>query len=407
MTAMPTRPAAAPDLLAEADVRTAARALLRHPMLVPDRHPDEFRLVRRHQHELVRLFSDGLGYRLVVEPGVARLFKTGLGADSSRGLRRRNDTPFTPRRYAFLALTLAALTQGRRQVMVDELVAGVRSAAVDAGLDVDLDNIHDRRALHSALVALVDLGVLSERDGDLEHWAEQRTQSLLDVHRDRLAVIVSAPLSGCAQPEDVLAVTSAPSAAGGARVAIRRGLAERPVLSVADLTEEQQGWWRRNREREREWFQRWLGLELELRAEGAMAIDPDGDLTDLTFPAAGSAKHFALLLVSELVDVLRAGDQPLDGVTWGRLATSTARQAADRVFANWRRGLRKGHRENPDAVYEEALAILSDAGLVRREERAVLVHAAAARYAPRPELLVAPGARGQRSLFGEEEDAES
>jgi uncharacterized protein (TIGR02678 family) len=398
----PERPPAAPDLLHEADVRAAARALLRSPLLHTDRFPDDFALVRRHQSDLVRLFAEGLGYRLVVETALARLYKTGLGRDASRGLRRRNDAPFTPRRYALVALTLAALTQSRRQVMVDELVAGVRSAAVDAGIDVDLDSIHDRRALHSALVALVDLGVLRERDGDLEHWAERRTQSLLDVHRDRLGVLVAAPLSGCPTPEDVLAVTAAPSAAGGARVAIRRRLAEQPVLSVEDLTNEQRGWWQRNREREREWFQRRLGLELELRAEGAVAIDPDGDLTDVVFPAAGSAKHFALLLVAELVDVLRADEgTALDGVAWARLAASTARQAGDRVFATWRRGLRKDHRENPDAVYDEALGILSAVGLVRRDEGGVLVHAAAARYAPRPELMAAAGPAGQRSLFEE------
>lgn len=274
---------------------------------------------------------------------------------------------------------------------------------MDAGIDVDPDNIGDRRALHSALVALVDLGVLSERDGDLEHWAERRTQSLLDVHRDRLGVVVAAPLAGCQRPDDVLAVTSAPSSAGGARVAVRRRLVEQPVLAVEDLTEEQQGWWRRNREREREWFQRWLGLDLELRAEGAVAIDPGGDLTDVAFPAAGSARHFALLLVSERVDVLRSEEgSRLDGVTWGRLAASTVRQAADRVFSAWRRGLRKDHRENPDLVLDEAVTILTAAGLLRRDGRGVLVHAAAARYAPRPELVAAPGRSGQRSLFEEE-----
>lgn len=138
------------DLLAEADLRAGARALLRRPLLHADAHPDQLALVRRHRDELIRLFADGLGYRLVVEPTMARLYKTGLGADAGRGLRRRNDVPFTPRRYALLALTLAALTQSRRQVMVDELVAGVRSAAADAGIDVDLDNIAERRALHSA-----------------------------------------------------------------------------------------------------------------------------------------------------------------------------------------------------------------------------------------------------------------
>lgn len=400
MIAAPERPAPAPDLLAEADVRRAARTLLRTPLLHGDAHPDELALVRRHREALTRLFADGLGYRLTVEPALARLFKTGLGADAGRGLRRRNDTLFTPRRYALLALTLAALTRSRQQVMVDELVSGVRSAAVDAGIDIDLDTVQDRRALHSALVALVDLGVLSERDGDLEHWAERPTHTLLDVHRDRLAVLIAAPLGRCERPEDVLEVMAVPSAAGGARVAVRRRLAEQPVLSTEDLTDEQRGWWSRNREREREWFGRNLGLDLELRAEGAVAIDPAGELTDRTFPGAGSAKHFALLLLDELVEELRNDrGAALDGSPWAHVAHSTARHAGDRVFANWRRGLKKAHRENPDVVFEEALEVLVDAGLVRRDTGGLLVHAAAARYAPKPELLAAPAPSGERSLF--------
>lgn len=402
MMQQPERPPAAIDLLGEVDIRDAARTLLRRPLLHSDQHPDELATVRRYREELTRLFADGLGYRLVIEPGLARLFKTGLGDDATRGLRRRNGVLFNPRRYAFLALTLAALTQSRRQVMVDELVAGVRSAAVDAGIDIDLDTIGERRALHSALVALVDLGVLSERDGDLEHWVERRSESLLDVHRDRLAVLVAAPLSTCRSPQDVFVVALAPSAAGGARVAIRRRLAEQTVLSVDDLTDEQRGWWRRNREREREWFGRYLGLDLELRAEGALAVDPGGDLTDMAFPAAGSAKHFALLLLAELVDTARSQTTDLEGVTWARLAASTARHAGDRVFGTWRKGLRKEHRADPDAAYNEALVILADIGLVGRDGSDVLVHSAAARFAPRPEFVTTAGPSGERSLFEEE-----
>ncbi|GAB7006863.1 hypothetical protein JCM18899A_43360 [Nocardioides sp. AN3] len=390
------------DLILEADLRKAVRTLMRRPLLHSGRDHDDLALVRRHRAELTRLFADGLGYRLVVEPGLARLFKTGLPADVSRGLARRNGVPFTPRRYLMLALTLAALLRARRQVMVDELVAGVRSAAVDAGVDVDLDSITERRALHSALLALIDIGVLSERDGDLEHWAERQTASLLDIHRDRLAVLLSAPMSGVITPEELLEVASVPSSAGGARVAVRRLLAERPVLSVEDLTDEQEGWWRRNREREREWFRRVLGLDLELRAEGAVAIDSGGDLTDLVFPGAGSARHLALLLLGELVEILRAATgKELEGVTWGRVAASTARSAADRIVVTWRKGLRKAYQEDPNAAYADAVGILEAAGLVRQEESSLLVHAAAARYAPRPELITAPG--GQRSLFEEDE----
>ena len=93
----------------------------------------------------------------------------------------------------------------------------------------------------------------------------------------------------------------------------------------------------------------------------------------------------------------------LQGTAWAHVAMSTARRAADRVFSTWRRGLRKDHRENPDAVFDEAVDVLVDAGLVRKDSNGLLVHAAAARYAPRPELL-AGGPSGERSLF-EEDDA--
>ena len=310
-------------------------------------------------------------------------------------------SPFTPRRYALLALALAALSRSRTQLMVDELVSEVRSAAVDAGVDIDLDTVANRRALHSAIVALCDLGVLTERDGDLEHWAERHTESLLDVHRERLALLVAAPLGGCNRPEDVLAVAAVPSAAGGARVAVRRKLAEQPVLSTDDLSDEHREWWSRNRHREREWFRRALGLDLELRAEGAVAIDPDGELTDRAFPAGGSTRHYALLLLEALVNEIRSRNT-VAGTTWFQVPSSTVRRVGDAVFATWREGFRKAHREDPDALHEEALGVLAESGLVRRETGALVVHAAAARYATRPALLE-PSSGGDRSLFDEEE----
>ena len=401
---MPERPAPAIDPHAEAEVRAAARALLRTPLLFDGGgRDDELRLIRRHRAELTRIFAEGLGYRLVVEPGVVRLFKTGLGRDHTRGLLRRNETAFTPRRYALLVLVLAALARSRGQLMIDELVAEVRSAAADAGIPVDLDAIVDRRALHSAIVALCDLGVISERDGDLEHWVERRSESLLDIHRDRLGLLLAAPLTGCRSADDVLAVASVPSAAGGARVACRRILAEQPVLSIEDLPEEHREWWRRNRNREREWFRRTLGLDLELRAEGAVAIDPDGELTDRTFPGGGSARHFALLLLEAAVNHLRDTRTDPDGTAWTRLAHSTLRSLGDRVFATWREGLRRAYREDSDALHAAALDVLTGVGLVRVDGGDVLIHAAAARYATRPALLEA-AATGERSLFDEEDD---
>ncbi|MGH3363292.1 MAG: TIGR02678 family protein [Nocardioidaceae bacterium] len=401
---MPERPAPAPDLATEAEIRAAARALLRTPLLHDEAGSDELRLVRKHRRELERLFSEGLGYRLVVEPGVARLFKTGLGQDRTRPLRRRSGATFTPRGYALLALTLAALTRCRSQLMVDELVSQIRSAAADAGIAVDLDGLADRRALHGALTALCELGVIRERDGDLEHWADKQTASLLDVRRDRLALLVAAPLGGCENAGDVVRVTAVPSAVGGARVAVRRHLTERPVLSASDLTEEHAEWWSRNRRREREWFRHRLGLDLELRAEGAVAIDPQGELTDRAFPAGGSTRHFALLLLETLVNELRSiHGRALHGREWVRVPEETVQRLAAKVFDQWRDGFRKQHREDPRALHDEATGVLQETGLLAATEAGdVLVHAAAARFAARP-ALVESAPSGERSLFDEED----
>lgn len=397
MTPSVERPAPAVDEHAVAERRRAARALLLRPLLTAGgQGADELRLVRRHSGELTQLFAEGLGYRLVVEPQAARLVKTGLGRDPSRPLRRRNRAPFTPRAYALLCLTVAALSRAKSQLLVDELVAQVRSAAADAGVEVDLDASADRRALHAALLVLVTYGVLSERDGDLEHWADQGTASLLDVRRDVLPLLVAASLAPATGPEELLATSALPSAAGGARVAVRRRLVEQPLLTTDDLTDDQAEWWRRNRNREREWFSDRFGLELELRAEGALAVDPEESLTDEGFPGRGSAKHLALLLLEQLTEVARAD---ATGQAWRAVGVHHVQVACEGVLVRWGAGLSKAHREAPRAAIEEAIDLLVAFGLVRRDGGGgVLVHAAAARYATRTTLADASSS-GERSLF--------
>lgn len=398
------RPAPAVDDAAVAERRRAARALLLHPLIVPGQGlDDELRLVRRHQHELTRTFAEGLGYRLVVEPQAARLFKAGLGRDGTRPMRKRSGAAFTPRVYALLCLTIAALTRAKGQLLVDELVAQVRSAAADADIAVDLDAATDRRALHAALVALVDLGVLHERDGDLEHWADQRTPSLLDVRRELLGLLVAAPLSSAATVTELLDAAALPSAAGGARVAIRRRLVEMPLLSVDELTDDQGEWWRRNRNREREWFSDRLELELELRAEGALAVDPEGELTDVEFPGRGSTKHLALLLLEQLATIA----QQVAGATgtWRAVSSQQLDECSAQLIATWREGLKREHRDDPRSAVRACLSLLTDLGLVRASAEGLLVHAAAARYVTRTTLADA-GSSGERSLFDHAEDAE-
>ncbi len=363
----------------DAERRTALRALLLHPMLTADAHADDLLLVRRHREHLQRLCAEGLGYRLVVEPKVARLFKSGLGRDASRPLHKRlasgRGRPFEPRAYALLCLVLAALTRCPSQLLLDELVAQVRSAVADAGIAVDLEAVADRRALAAALGALLELGVLVERDGDLARWAEDgSTQSLLDVRRDRLRLLVSAGLFSADGPQDLLDRAALPSTAGGARVAVRRALVESPVLSTEDLTDDQVEWWSRNRRREVEWFREHVGLELELRAEGALAVDPDEALTDAPFPGTGSARHAALLVLERLVSDVR-DDARSSGRTWQPLPLGALERAVSAVAAEHGRGLRKAYAD-VELLQADVAEVLRDSSLLRDGA----LHAAAARY---------------------------
>lgn len=410
-----TRPAPAVDQQAAAERTQAARSLLMHPLMTT-RGPfaEELRLVRRHQSELVRLFAEGLGYRLAVEPGAARLFKAGLGRDSTRRLKKRSGSAFTPRAYALLCLTIAALTRGKAQLLVDELVSGVRSAAADAQIAVDLDSLTDRRALYAALSVLVGVGVLTERDGDLEHWADQRTQSLLDVHREVLSLLISAPLSSATSPEHLLDTAALPSAAGGARTAIRRTLVESPLLSVENLDEAQADWWGRNRNREREWFRDRFALDIELRAEGALAVDPEDELTDMVFPGKGATKHLALLLLERLAGLIRDGHDARGSTNppkaagravWRSLPDVSVRAVASEVMAQWGEGFRRAQRDDPASAVTEALDLLCRLGLLRRGDDggSWAVHAAAARYATLTTLAEASDS-GERSLFSLDEE---
>lgn len=401
------------------ECRRAARLLLRKPLLTAEADGEDFRLVRRHARDLKRRFAEGLGYRLVVGPKVARLYKAGLGRDPSRPLLRAGDRPFEPRAYALLCLTMAALDRCRDQFLLDELVGEVRGAVAGADLDIDLDTLADRRAMYAALMALVGWGVLREshhEGGGLERWvSDPRARSLLNVDRERLRLLPSASVAGMSSPADLLDVAALPSAAGGARVAIRRQLMESPVMTTSDLTEEQAEWWRRNRNREQERLAELFGVELELRAEGALVIDPDDELSDVTFPGKGAAKQFALLLIDRLVTwcVDAGASSP-----WHPVPAEVVTDELQALAREYHHYLNRTHRETPHSLYEDVLAVLTSVGLVRvappaeggesedpaggSEGPTWLVHAAASRY--RPEVIRLPFV--QASLFDDAEEGD-
>ncbi|WP_416975592.1 TIGR02678 family protein [Streptomyces sp. 4F14] len=296
------------DVALAAERRAAARLLLAHPLITATGpHRDTFPLVRKHADWLAQRFQQVFGYRLLVEAGYARLFKAGLGPGSGHRLERPSTgTPFTPRTYAYLTLALSVLVTAPEQLLLSQLVDGLKSAAVDAGLEItDSGRQTERRTLAAALRQLVDWGVLSETEGHVSAVAEEGGgEALLTVDRDIARAVVAGPLTRSRDGADLVRRAADPGF-GGPRTYVRRRLVETPVVHLDDLTDAEREWLRTRQRRESQAFSELLGLEAEIRAEGIALIDPDAELTDLHLPGTGTVAQAALLLVERLVDRLR------------------------------------------------------------------------------------------------------
>ncbi|WAU79983.1 TIGR02678 family protein [Streptomyces sp. Qhu-G9] len=299
------------DVALAAERRTAARLLLAHPLITSNGpHSDTFPLIRRHADWLAQRFQQVFGYRLLVEASYARLFKAGLGPGSGHRLERPSTgTPFTPRTYAYLALALSVLVTAPEQLLLSRLVADLRAAAVDAGIEIsDTGRQAERRTLAAALRQLVDWGVLAETEGHVSSVAaEQGGEALLTVDREIARAVAAGPLAQSRDGADLVRRAADPGF-GGPRTYVRRRLVETPAVHLDDLTGAEREWLRTRQRRESQAFSELLGLEAEIRAEGIALVDPDGDLTDLHLPGTGTVAQAALLLIGRLVDRLRPED---------------------------------------------------------------------------------------------------
>jgi uncharacterized protein (TIGR02678 family) len=365
-----------------AERRAAARLLLSEPLATAAAHPDEFPLIRRHADELARQFGQLLGYQLTVEPGFARLHKAGLGHDAGRRLERSSGAPFTPRTYAYLALTLAALVTAPEQLLLSEVVARARAAAAEAGIDLGEPNrVTERRALVAALKQLMAWHVLAEDEGSVDSYAgNSEADALLTIDREIARRLVSGPVSQAATPDDLIE-RAASAAQAGPRHRVRRLLVETPVVYTDDLTEEERDWLRRSQRREQRMLEDFAGLDAEIRAEGVALIDPEQELSDVPFPGTGTVAWAALLLAGKLVGQLAPGTVAASvAVPEGRIEELLA-------------GLIEEHRHAWAQEFTHAPALLCDAvtDLLRRmcllrparpPETGWRLTAAAARYAP-------------------------
>ncbi|MFJ3673879.1 TIGR02678 family protein [Streptomyces sp. NPDC090106] len=366
------------DVALAAERRTAARLLLAHPLIASDGpHADLFPLIRRHADWLGKRFQQVLGYRLLVDSSYARLFKAGLGAGSGHRLERSTGTPFTPHTYACLALALSVLVTAPGQMLLSHLVADIRAAAADAGIELEkTGRAAGKRTLVAALRQLVDWGVLIETEGHVAALAQEAGgEALITIDRELARVVVAGPLSQARDGADLVRRAADPGF-GGPRTYVRRMLVETPVVHLDELTDAERDWLRTRQRREAQAFSELLGLEMEIRAEGVALVDPEEELTDLHLPGTGTVAQAALLLAERLVERLRP-QEPGHPATGGTLVIGVAVPdgLVDEMLAeliaeygqrsNWQRG----YLEDLPSLREAVLDLLVRMRLMARAVR--------------------------------------
>lgn len=384
------------DRAADRERRDAVRHLLAHPLTGQREDPHLWTSIVRHRRALVDWFAEHTGWQLVVDEsgGFARLHKVPGHRDATRPARAPTSSarPFDRRRYTLLCLVLAVLDATPSQTTLRHVAEDVADRSRDlAGVGAfDATRYGERRALVDVLRLLVELGVLSERDGDTERFARADSgDALYDVDDRRLAQLVAAPSSPSLveDPAD-LPVEVYPDTEDGRRLQARhmvtRRLLDDPVVHYDDLTEREADWLTHALGFVGDLLDGGVGLVVERRAEGLLAVDPARELTDETFPDGGSTvKHAALLLAELLTDRARTARAAAEDVPVVSDDEVLALVADLRDAYAERCSWAQSYREDDGTVLaEEAVDLLGRFGLVARVGGGWQPRPAIARFAP-------------------------
>ncbi|MGY4102556.1 TIGR02678 family protein [Nocardia sp. R16R-3T] len=309
------------DSLALDNYQRAARVILANH-LVTRTYPDRIALplIRRWATELREDLAELFGYRLEVTETTARVFPVLDRLDSGKPARAVTERVFDRRRYAYLALALAALGRAGDQITLSELADRVAAyTGRIEGLELSPERAADRDAFVDAVGWLAHRGALTLADGDAGGWAAdpEAGEALYDIDRPVVFALFRPPralqhlhsvrglLTEDAPPPG--SATNAQSADAARRV--RRCLVERPVVYAEDLAYDEQRLLLQDRVvADVELF---TGLRAERRAEGVALIDVSGRLSDIRFPGTGTLAQVALLLAGEIADRVLDIDNPV------------------------------------------------------------------------------------------------
>lgn len=368
--------------------------MVQYPLTCAEHDADVFRLVRRHEAELDRWFTQRLGCRLHIDADTARLFKTGFSPDR-RPIRTVTGRPFTTVEYTLLALVLAATAAGPSVISLRDLVGDVRSAAAEAEIVLPGD-VTERRSLVTVLRWMIDRGLVAEVHQRVEAYGTDDTaDAVLRIRPDRIVLLLVPAVAGADGIDEIMA--RADRRAAG-RQWMRCRLVEDPVLYRSDLTDDEWGELRRRLGEEERLLDEMFGLVLEIRAEGMAAIDPDGSLADRRFPAGGTLGHATLLVIGELLTDGAARDSE-----WFNPVELHARvgELAGRYTRRWS----NEYIDNPDRLARHVRELLVDLRLaevrIPEDGSVALLRLlpAAARFAPNEMSATGDAANEQTALW--------
>lgn len=381
----------------EEERQSALRALLRRPLLIADHpeHREDFAKVRRQSETLRSWFARHTGWNLEVTAECARLYKVPARlTDATRPARlsKKDEPPFTRRRYVLLCLALAVLVRSENQTTLGELARSIvdmwKEEPAIASLTFDLDSADSRRDLVAAMRLLTELHALSQVDGDDERFLRNPEQEVLyDVHHHiiyRLLAARRAP-SSISEPEwnaRLEALVAEPTIDEDEqrnqriRHHINRRLLDDPVLYVpGDLPPDAQEYLLRQRPHLIQTLVASTDLEKEDRLGGIALADKTGDCTDLGLPEEGTDGH-ATLLTAEYLGKLRL-EQPADIVPFAVVERFLAEQArANRGF--WRKDATAPGSEV--GLAKAVILRLTSLDLIRCLQHGVVVMPAIHRY---------------------------
>ncbi|MDA2806641.1 TIGR02678 family protein [Nocardiopsis suaedae] len=383
------------------DLRKAARALLREPLLQGHGPTaEDFGRVRQHARELQAWFDRNTGWHLHVDSEAARLRKSpGAPDDATHPARETTGarSPLTRRRYVLLCLGLAVLERSEAQIALGRLAEQVVLEAADdaisgAGVVFTLEERGERADLVAVVRLLVAMGVLAKVAGDEEDYVRSTGDVLYDVRRRVLAGLlvgrVGPSMVTARTFEERLAELAADPLTSGMeseelrnkeiRHRLTRRLLDDPVLYFTSLSEEERNYLSSQRAAITSRISELTGLVAEVRAEGIAMVDPEDDLTDVRMPEKGTHGHVTLLLAQHLSTL---SPRP---VTVEDLAAQV-RSFAREYGSYWAKTAKEPGAEKE--LVERALTKLRALGLVRVEsgpaagDRRVLPLPALARYA--------------------------